>query len=347
MTSPKGENFRAQIIDFNPRRMNTEEAAGIPTDLRPLVADKRQYPLHIGSLLPTDVAWYSPGHPWFFRDVLSNSRETDELNKANVLILTGSGMSAFQYQNISFAEGPPGFEDTLLMITEQKVKDFMAQGKSVFANCFGGQLGVLALGGKIGRLPEVVPGTTTTEAGWLSQRLTEAGKRDPIFGNGNLPEQFYAPHFHNDYVAELPPVALMIPTDSGRMFVVKSEVLAVRNGYLGKNGLEHPEQEFIMASVIEVDTGAVLYQVQAHPEMSVRQYANFLVRQNPWLADEMGSEYYEQALTVPEEADFSAANIIPNFIALARERYEASQKIMFSRAAIAQNLGALYQHMIK
>ena len=43
-----GKAFKAGIVDFSPARMSDEEAREIPTELRALVADKRQYPFNIG-----------------------------------------------------------------------------------------------------------------------------------------------------------------------------------------------------------------------------------------------------------------------------------------------------------
>lgn len=50
--------IHAGIIDFNTKKMPAEEAAkrNIPADLRPYLADWRQYALHFGEHLPDYVS---------------------------------------------------------------------------------------------------------------------------------------------------------------------------------------------------------------------------------------------------------------------------------------------------
>ena len=72
--------------------------------------------------------------------------------------------------------------------------------------------------------------------------------------------------------------------------------------------------------------------------MATREKANFLVRMNPWLEKEMGRDYYEQALRVPEDADFSISQVIPNFVGAAQKHLEQERGITFVKAALVQNV---------
>ena len=102
--------------------------------------------------------------------------------------------------------------------------------------------------------------------------------------------------------------------------------------------MENHDTEYIHASVTVFDNGARLYQIQPHPEMAAVKKANFLVRKNTWLADEMGREYYEQALVVPENADFSIARVITSFIVEARNLAEEKRGKVFLDSVVASNL---------
>ena len=249
------------------------------------------------------------------------------LKKSDVLFLSGSGRSVYKFQQ---GEEEAKYAEPLRK-TQEVVRDLLGEGKWVFGGCYGGQAAMLAVGGQIGRLPEGV-----TEAGWLSQTLTPAGEKDEVFGF--LPPTFYAPHFHNDYVKRLPVVGSVVETASGPIRVRSSEVLATRRFYLDRTG-DHPHQGgFIMASVITFENGARLYQVQAHPEMATAQYANFLVRMNPWLRDEMGEAYYLKALEVFTDADYSVAKLIPSFIREAKKQIDARRQFDVVSTASVQNL---------
>lgn len=228
---------------------------------------------------------------------------------------------------------------TLLGKSEKVIRDHLGEGKWVLGICFGGQLAVHAVGGKIGRLPEGV-----TEAGWLDHELILEGQKDVVFGH--LPEKFYASHFHNDFVSELPEVGTKVNTANGEIEVTEAKILAIRRGYKDKSGLKNEDVEYIMASVVKFNNGAKLYQIQPHPEMSTNEKASFLVRMNPWMArdSEMGQEYYDSALVVPEDADFSVAQVIPRFVESAKKHLEDSRGITFVKAVLVQNL---FQYLLK
>jgi len=335
--------FVAKIVDFNPARMTDSEAVNIPERFRDLVGDKRQYPFNIAKHFPNGVSWFSPDQPWFFRYVMSNPDSVAKINQSDTLILSGSGMSAYYFQEGNFDKFKS--EDVeYLKTTQEIVRNQLGAGKWVLGICFGGQVAVGAVGGRIGRLPTKDNGMAVTEAGWLDQSLTEAGKTDPVFTG--LPEKFFAPHLHSDYVTKLPKIGDTVETSSGKIKVVKAEKLAVRRGYLDSDGLKDADKEFIQACIIEFDNGAKLYQIQPHPEMATADKANFLVRQNPWIAKEMGDKYYEQAKIIPSTADFSVSRVITNFIEQARESLEKRQRVTFLRSAIAQNLDELIPYLL-
>lgn len=329
--------FTAGIIDFNLKRMSPEEAGnfGIPTDLIQHLGDYRQYPPNIARHFPEGVSWYRSDQPWYFAEVMGNDENVRRLRESDVLILSGSGLSAhgFQHGKIS-EEYRPALERS-----QEVIRDHLGEGKWVLGICFGGQLAVDAVGGEIGRLPEGI-----TEAGWLDHSLTPQGKQDEVFCD--LPKQFSAPHFHNDFVAKLPAIGTKVRTSNGEIEVTRAETLAIRSGYKDKEGLKNTDTEYIMASVIEFDNGAKIYQIQPHPEMATREKANFLVRMNQWLAkdSEMGQDYYDKALSVPEDADFSVTQVIPNFVVSAQKHLEDKRGITFLKATMVQNL---FQYLLK
>lgn len=344
MSEVIGKAFKAGIVDFNPARMNDAEASDIPPELRQSIADKRQYPFNIARHFPNNVSWLNLDQPWFFRFVMTDEQQVAKLRQSDTLVLTGSGMSAFYFQEGNQQKFPSPEDADLLKRAEEVIRDELSEGKWVLGICFGGQLGVHAVGGIVGRLP-TKNGYTVTEAGWLDQELTEAGHRDEVFGF--LPRNFSAPHLHNDYVESLPSVGTVVETSAGRMKVVRADVLAVRRGYLDSDGLKNVDHEYIQASLIEFDNGARLYQIQPHPEMATPDKVNFLVRQNPWIEREMGEEHYRNALIVPLGVDLSVSKVITKFIEQARSHYERQQNITFTRAAIAQNLDRLTQYLIE
>jgi GMP synthase-like glutamine amidotransferase len=335
----------AGIIDFNTKRMSPEEANAhaIPQEWRNHVADWRQYPFNIAKHFPEGVSWFSPDQPWFFKSVLSDPEKVAKLQDSDLLILSGSGMSAYKYQEKD--QDAYSQEDReYVEQAENLVRNHLGEGKRVLGICYGGQIAALSVGARLGRLPNNEFGNAVTEAGWLDHELTEAGKADAVFGN--LPEKFYAPHLHSDFVAELPKVGTVIKTSGGEIEVTRANVLAIRHGYLDRDGLKNPKEIYIHASIIEFNNGAVLYQVQPHPEMATADKANFLVRMNQgWLGkpEEMGEEYLNNALQIPQDADFSAAKIIPNFV----EEYRKQLQVDLVQAKTPAILHELEQYLVK
>ncbi len=308
--------FSAGIVDFNTRRMTPEQTVerGIPQELAGHVADLRQYPIKIAEFLPEGTVWFDPEQPWYFRSVLGNRDAVQKLQQSEVLILSGSGMSAYKFQEGEVPADPPDERDVEhLQQAETIVRDHLGQGKWVLGICFGGQLSMHAVGGTLGRLPNNEYGHTVTEAGFLPHQLTEAGRKDEVFGG--LPDIYYASHFHSDYVDKLPRVGTKIQTSSGAIEVVKAEVLAIRQGFLGRNGSENQGKTYTHAAVVEFDNGARLYHSQPHLEMSKEGRANFFIRKVGWLLakeEEMGEEYARRAGEV-SVADYSASSVITEF----------------------------------
>ena len=336
--------FNAGIIDYNPTRMSATEAKGlgIPPELQDHLADKRQYAPNIARHFPIGVSWFNPDHPWWVEAVMSNPAHVDYLKSTDALILSGGGQSAYKFQERVPGAFTPEQRETLEG-SQEVTLSVLGSGKLVFSICLGGQLAINAVGGKIGRLPEGKSGVTPTEAGWLDHQLTDAGKKDEIFGS--LPETFYAPHLHSDFVAELPPLGQKVKTEHGTIAVVRTEILATRNGYLYKGKLHNPDKQYIHASLVEFDNGARLYQIQPHPEMATAKKANFLVRQNQaWLEKDIGPEYFATALAVPENADFSVSQTITKFVELAKKRAQELNAVEFVAANLSR---AIEQYLIE
>jgi len=107
------------------------------------------------------------------------------LNQYDALMVGGSGQFYVSKKNL------PNHEAVLDLMREVATR-----GKPTFAACFGYQLIVEALGGKIIHDPD------NTEVGTFELQLTEAGAEDPLFGQ--LPEVFLAQQGHKDQALCLP-----------------------------------------------------------------------------------------------------------------------------------------------
>lgn len=324
-----GKPFVAGIVDFNPKRMSSAEAHAheIPDDLIEHLGDWRQYPPNIAQHFSEGVSWFRAEQPWYFGSVMADEKHLQGLRASDVLILSGSGLSAHHYQHGEISEE----YRAALEKSQEVIRDHLGEGKWILGICFGGQLAIHAVGGDIGRLPGNV-----IESGWLPHQLTTDGKRDEIFSV--LPNTFFAPHLHNDYVEKLPPVGTKIRTSSGQIEVVRANTLATRTGYQDKTGLVNAETNYVMASAVEFSNGARLYQIQPHPEMATPDKANFLVRMNPWIAKEMGEAYYNEVLKVPANADFSVASVIPNFVRESQRHLEQQRGITFVKAILTRDI---------
>ena len=107
------------------------------------------------------------------------------LDEFDALMIGGSGAFYVSKKNL------PSHEAVLDLMRE-----LTSRGKPTFAACFGYQLLVEALGGKIIHDPD------NTEVGTFDLQLTEAGKADPLFGQ--LPGIFSAQQGHKDQASCLP-----------------------------------------------------------------------------------------------------------------------------------------------
>lgn len=329
----------AGIVDFSTRRMTDEkaDALNIPPSYRTFVAEERQYAFKIADQLPEGVVWFDEAQPWYFRELFSDPQKIQKLRRASFLVLSGSGMSAYKFQEHDASVTPE--DRTYIERAEDVIRNQLGDGKWVLGICYGGQLAVHAVGGRLGRLPKNPYGNTVTEAGWLPHELTLKGRNDEVFGH--LPDTFYASHFHSDFVAELPKSGTKVPTENGEIEVVRADVLATRNGYLDRDGLRNTDITYIHAAVIEFDNGARLYHIQPHPEMATPTRANFLTRKVKWLLEkeeEMGVEYARNALDVPDAtADFSVAKVITRFVEAYREHMR-QEVIQIATPAIVHTL---------
>ncbi|MEK6963357.1 MAG: hypothetical protein AABX70_02935 [Nanoarchaeota archaeon] len=240
------------IINFNP-------------DQNP---DTIEYIDKIGALIPQGIEYRG-----------FHFTEQVDFSGCSALILSGSKLSATNYQKMVQKGAIEGAD---YLSIDGIAKKLAAYQGSMFGICFGAQLVAHVMGGRLGKLVRVEPG-------YLQHELTDAGKKDLIFGK--LPERFYGAHLHQDYVDTLP---------NGEL-VKSADVLAMRNG-------------FIHAFKAVCANGAVRYGVQPHPEMSTPENAVFLVRHTKsWLEGEIGREEYENALIIPTDAGYELAETITQF----------------------------------
>lgn len=123
-------------------------------------------------------------------DLLSGAPGKAELARADVVLLGGSG-------DYSVARGGPWLQGAL-----DAMAALYEQGKPTFASCWGFQAMARALGG------EVVTDRSRAEVGSVWLRLTEEGKRDPVFGP--LGDRFQVLIGHEDVVTRLPRGATLL-----------------------------------------------------------------------------------------------------------------------------------------
>ena len=126
-------------------------------------------------------------------DLLLGPPTLDDLHGYDALMIGGAGEFDVSKRNLPF------FQDTL---------DFLVavvdEGFPTFASCFGFQLMVEALGGKI------IPDPERTEVGTFEIMLTDAGREDELFRC--LPRKFDAQLGHKERAAYLPSGAVNLAT---------------------------------------------------------------------------------------------------------------------------------------
>jgi len=125
-------------------------------------------------------------HPW---DLLAGPPEPARLEGYDALLVGGSGEYDVSKQNL------PHLEATLAFL-----RRVVEEGFPTFASCFGFQLLVAALGG------EVIRDEENAEVGAARVCLTEAGKKDELFGA--LPGCFWVQAGHKDRASRMPEGAL-------------------------------------------------------------------------------------------------------------------------------------------
>jgi GMP synthase (glutamine-hydrolysing) len=123
-------------------------------------------------------------------DLLTGVPTRRELDAVDMVLLGGSG-------DYSVAAGGPWLEPAL-----EAMRELYDWRKPTFASCWGFQAMARALGG------EVVTDLSRAELGTHAVRLTEAGKRDPVFGP--LAQPFGAVMGHQDIVTRPPEEAVVL-----------------------------------------------------------------------------------------------------------------------------------------
>lgn len=122
-------------------------------------------------------------------DLLTETPSLERIREHDALMVGGSGAYYVTKRNL------PGYQEVLAVL-----RQVVEVGHPTFASCFGFQLMVEALGGR------VVHDPFNMEVGTYGLRLTEAGRRDELFGY--LPSSFRAQLGHKDRADRLPPETL-------------------------------------------------------------------------------------------------------------------------------------------
>lgn len=119
-------------------------------------------------------------------DLLQGPPSLDEIRGHDILMVGGSGDYYVSKRNL------PGLDRTL-----DRIREVVDAGHPTFASCFGFQLLVESLGGRVVHDPDGV------EVGTYAVTLTEEGAGDPLFGD--LPRTFQAQMGRKDRADDLPP----------------------------------------------------------------------------------------------------------------------------------------------
>jgi GMP synthase (glutamine-hydrolysing) len=132
-------------------------------------------------------------------DLLSRTPSLADITAHDALMVGGSGAYYVTRGNL------PGFQEVLAVL--RQVVDI---GHPIFASCFGFQLLVEAMGGR------VVYDAANMEVGTFELSLTAAGRQDELFGA--LPATFRAQLGHKDRAEALPPGTLnLASSDNARL----------------------------------------------------------------------------------------------------------------------------------
>ena len=164
-------------------------------------------------------------------DLLGGSPSEEVIEGADVVLVGGSG-------DHSVVRGGPwlaGALGAMEVLYERSIP--------TFASCWGFQALAAALGGR------VITDRSQGEIGVLSLHLTEAGRRDPVFGPLGSP--FSVVIGHEDIVTELPPDAICLASSA----TVENEAFRFRGKPIYATQF-HPE----------VDRDGLVERVSQYPE---------------------------------------------------------------------------------
>jgi GMP synthase (glutamine-hydrolysing) len=123
-------------------------------------------------------------------DLLAGAPSPARLGQVDMVLLGGSG-------HYSVAGEGEWLERAL-----DAMRELYELRKPTFASCWGFQSMARAMGGRC------VRDTPNSELGTIDVWLTEAGRRDPLFGQ--LPPRFGGQSGHEDHVVELPADAVLL-----------------------------------------------------------------------------------------------------------------------------------------
>jgi GMP synthase (glutamine-hydrolysing) len=132
-------------------------------------------------------------------DLLTGTPTLREVRQYDALMVGGSGEYYVSKRNL------PGFPAVMELLRE-----VTAVGHPTFASCFGFQLMVEALGGRI------VYDEATMEVGTYELSLTEAGQFDDLFGV--LPNRFQAQLGHKDRADSLPEGTINLASSASSVY---------------------------------------------------------------------------------------------------------------------------------
>lgn len=196
-------------------------------------------------------------------DLLSGAPTPQQFAEADAVLIGGSG-------DYSVVRGGPWLPAAL-----RAMETLYETAKPTFASCWGFQALARALGGR------VVTDHARAEVGVLPLRLTEAGRRDPVFSPLGTP--FHAVIGHEDIVDELPP---------GAVSLVSSATL--------------PNEAFTFP-------GKPIYATQFHPELDREDLVARLAAYPPYLKLAGAATLEEFRNAHPETAD--TASLLRRFAA--------------------------------
>ncbi|MAT14634.1 MAG: aminotransferase [Planctomyces sp.] len=164
-------------------------------------------------------------------DLIYDELTPAHLREVDLVMIGGSG----DYSVTAEADWLYRALDSIRFLYESK--------KPTFASCWGFQAVSRALGGT------VVTDLSRAEVGSIPTRLTEAGRRDPLFGG--CPDEFYSYLGHQDIVTQLPPQAELLASTE-----------KVRN-----QALRFPDRIFYATQFHpELSRAALLQRVNAYPQ---------------------------------------------------------------------------------